>query len=37
MPRCAEELPPHFEIGDGPGHWAACWLYDTSSVREGVA
>ena len=36
MPRCAEELPPHFEIGDGPGHWAACWLYDNTSSEQGV-
>ncbi|HEX3790159.1 MAG TPA: ABC transporter ATP-binding protein [Pseudonocardiaceae bacterium] len=28
MPRCRTDLPPKFDIGDGPGHWAACWLYD---------
>ena len=30
MPRCSVELPPHFDIGDAPGHWAACWLYDAA-------
>jgi peptide/nickel transport system ATP-binding protein len=29
MPRCAAEQPVRLEIGDRPGHWAACWLYDT--------
>ncbi|MEV4757204.1 ABC transporter ATP-binding protein [Micromonospora sp. NPDC049559] len=28
MPRCSTALPPRLEIDDGPGHWAACWLYD---------
>ena len=23
--------PPKFEIGDAPGHWAACWLYDADT------
>jgi peptide/nickel transport system ATP-binding protein len=32
MPRCATDLPVRLEIGDRPGHWAACWLYDR---REG--
>ncbi|GGQ54870.1 ABC transporter ATP-binding protein [Couchioplanes azureus] len=27
MPRCATDLPVRLEIGDAPGHWAACWLY----------
>ncbi len=27
MPRCKTDLPPRLEIGDRPGHWAACWLY----------
>jgi peptide/nickel transport system ATP-binding protein len=27
MERCKTELPPRLEIGDKPGHWAACWLY----------
>jgi peptide/nickel transport system ATP-binding protein len=27
MARCRTELPPRLEIGDKPGHWAACWLY----------
>ncbi|WP_415364496.1 ABC transporter ATP-binding protein [Saccharothrix sp. BKS2] len=24
---CAEQVPPRFALGDGPGHFAACWLY----------
>jgi len=32
MDRCKVELPPHFEIGDAPNHWAACWLYDAERV-----
>ncbi|MEQ0560613.1 ABC transporter ATP-binding protein [Amycolatopsis sp. NEAU-NG30] len=28
MERCRTELPPRFDVGDRPGHWAACWLYD---------
>nr|WP_042186292.1 ABC transporter ATP-binding protein [Kibdelosporangium sp. MJ126-NF4]CEL17184.1 (GlcNAc)2 ABC transporter, ATP-binding component 2 [Kibdelosporangium sp. MJ126-NF4]CTQ91586.1 (GlcNAc)2 ABC transporter, ATP-binding component 2 [Kibdelosporangium sp. MJ126-NF4] len=27
MDRCRTELPPRFDIGDGAGHFAACWLY----------
>ncbi|MCK2238501.1 MULTISPECIES: ABC transporter ATP-binding protein [unclassified Crossiella] len=27
MARCRTEVPPRFDIGDGAGHWAACWLY----------
>jgi peptide/nickel transport system ATP-binding protein len=27
MDRCKTELPPRFDIGDGAGHFAACWLY----------
>jgi peptide/nickel transport system ATP-binding protein len=39
MERCRVELPPHFDIGDGPGHWAACWLYDSDprTDRSGLA
>ncbi|MEV6595841.1 ABC transporter ATP-binding protein [Actinoplanes sp. NPDC051346] len=33
MPRCATDLPVRIEIGDVPGHWAACWLYDREGVR----
>lgn len=33
MPVCREEVPPPLEIGDAPGHWAACWLYH-SRERE---
>ncbi|MGY0007301.1 hypothetical protein ACW0Q9_25735, partial [Micromonospora sp. I033] len=29
---CATGLPPRLDIGDRPGHWAACWLYDTATV-----
>src|SRR3954453_1262658 len=28
IPRCVTDLPVRLEIGDRPGHWAACWLYD---------
>ncbi|MCU1679892.1 MAG: dipeptide/oligopeptide/nickel transporter ATPase [Amycolatopsis sp.] len=28
MARCSTELPPRFDVGDGEGHWAACWLFD---------
>ncbi|MEC3975266.1 ABC transporter ATP-binding protein [Amycolatopsis sp. H20-H5] len=29
MERCETELPPRFEVPDGEGHWAACWLFET--------
>jgi peptide/nickel transport system ATP-binding protein len=32
MPRCVTDLPAAIAIGDGPGHWAACWLYDEATV-----
>ncbi|GGK84560.1 ABC transporter ATP-binding protein [Mangrovihabitans endophyticus] len=32
MPRCTTDLPTPIEIGDKPGHWAACWLYDEATV-----
>ncbi|MFL6113762.1 MAG: ABC transporter ATP-binding protein [Catenulispora sp.] len=32
MPRCIIDLPVRIEIGDRPGHWAACWLYDPATV-----
>jgi peptide/nickel transport system ATP-binding protein len=32
MPRCTVDLPVRIEISDGPGHWAACWLYDEATV-----
>jgi peptide/nickel transport system ATP-binding protein len=32
MPRCTVDLPVRLEIGDRPGHWAACWLYDEATV-----
>ena len=28
MERCKTGLPPRFDVGDAPGHWAACWLFD---------
>jgi peptide/nickel transport system ATP-binding protein len=31
MPRCSTDLPVPLVIGDAPGHWAACWLYDSAS------
>ncbi|MEV6636101.1 ABC transporter ATP-binding protein [Actinoplanes sp. NPDC051470] len=31
-PRCETELPVPLVIGDKPGHWAACWLYDEQGV-----
>ncbi|MDT5032353.1 MAG: peptide/nickel transport system ATP-binding protein, partial [Actinoplanes sp.] len=34
MARCTTDLPVQIEIGDGPGHWAACWLYDEETVRR---
>jgi peptide/nickel transport system ATP-binding protein len=32
MARCTTDLPPRLEIGDAPGHWAACWLYDAGAT-----
>jgi peptide/nickel transport system ATP-binding protein len=32
MPRCTTDLPVRLQIGDRPGHWAACWLYDEATV-----
>jgi peptide/nickel transport system ATP-binding protein len=34
MPRCSTDLPVPLEIGDRPGHWAACWLYDKAEVAS---
>ncbi len=34
MARCAIDLPVKIEIGDAPGHWAACWLYDPETVAN---
>jgi peptide/nickel transport system ATP-binding protein len=34
MPRCTTDLPVRIEIGDRPGHWAACWLYDPATVAD---
>ncbi|GAA2649326.1 ABC transporter ATP-binding protein [Paractinoplanes durhamensis] len=33
MARCSTDLPVPLEIGDAPGHWAACWLYDKAGAR----
>jgi peptide/nickel transport system ATP-binding protein len=32
MARCTTDLPVKIEIGDAPGHWAACWLFDEATV-----
>ena len=32
MDRCRTDVPVRIEIGDAPGHWAACWLYDAATV-----
>jgi peptide/nickel transport system ATP-binding protein len=32
MARCTTDLPERIEIGDAPGHWAACWLFDEATV-----
>jgi peptide/nickel transport system ATP-binding protein len=37
MDRCRTELPPRFDIGDGPDHFAACWLYGEKPVLPGSA
>src|SRR5689334_23521572 len=34
MPRCSTDLPVPLAIGDAPGHWAACWLYDRAEVAK---
>ncbi|WP_430780025.1 ABC transporter ATP-binding protein [Actinoplanes sp. G11-F43] len=34
MARCSTDEPVRLEIGDVPGHWAACWLYDTSGTGK---
>ena len=34
LPRCAVDLPVPLEIGDKPGHWAACWLYDPAGADK---
>ncbi|MEO3780836.1 ABC transporter ATP-binding protein [Micromonospora sp. B11E3] len=34
MPRCGAELPPRLQVGDRPGHWAACWLHDPATRDE---
>ncbi|QUQ63158.1 ABC transporter ATP-binding protein [Kutzneria sp. CA-103260] len=37
MERCKTDLPPRLEIGDKPGHWAACWLFADQPVASGEA
>jgi peptide/nickel transport system ATP-binding protein len=32
MEVCITELPPRIPIADAPGHWAACWLYDSDKA-----
>ncbi|MFC4149822.1 ABC transporter ATP-binding protein [Micromonospora mangrovi] len=34
MPRCGTDLPPRLAVGDRPGHWAACWLYDPAEATS---
>jgi peptide/nickel transport system ATP-binding protein len=34
MARCSTDLPVPLAIGDKPGHWAACWLYDKAEVAK---
>jgi len=34
MDRCSVVSPPRLDVGDQPGHWAACWLFDTPSAQE---
>jgi peptide/nickel transport system ATP-binding protein len=34
MPRCTTDLPVRLEIGDAPGHWAACWLFSPETVAS---
>ncbi|HEX2130012.1 MAG TPA: ABC transporter ATP-binding protein [Actinophytocola sp.] len=35
MARCRAEAPPRLSVdGNGSGHWAACWLYDATTVAE---
>jgi peptide/nickel transport system ATP-binding protein len=34
MERCKTDLPPRFDIGDGDGHFAACWLYDSEKSAD---
>jgi peptide/nickel transport system ATP-binding protein len=34
MERCKTQSPPRFDVSDGAGHWAACWLYDTDVTAE---
>jgi peptide/nickel transport system ATP-binding protein len=32
MERCKTDVPVALQIGDAPGHWAACWLYAEESA-----
>ncbi|SCF20991.1 ABC transporter ATP-binding protein [Micromonospora mirobrigensis] len=32
MRRCVADAPPRLTVGDRPGHWTACWLYDPATV-----
>ena len=34
MDICRVETPKHFVIGDAPGHWAACWLFDVTVPKQ---
>ncbi|MEV0393918.1 ABC transporter ATP-binding protein [Polymorphospora rubra] len=37
MPKCRTELPPRFDLADGTGHWAACWLYENGAPATDAA
>ncbi|MCU1676339.1 MAG: oppD [Frankiales bacterium] len=34
MDICRVETPQRFVVGDAPGHWAACWLFDVSIAKQ---
>ncbi|MGX7828388.1 ABC transporter ATP-binding protein [Actinokineospora sp. 24-640] len=33
MARCSTDTPVPLDVGDVPGHWAACWLFDREDAR----
>jgi peptide/nickel transport system ATP-binding protein len=37
MDICRVETPTHFVVGDAPGHWAACWLFDVTVPKQPAA
>ena len=34
MDICRVQTPAHFVVGDAPGHWAACWLFDATIPHQ---